>query len=72
MALADPARMTGIHLTTPEMTPYTGPGTAPLTPPEQRYVEQVAHWDETERGYSAIQSTKPQTIGYGLADSPPA
>ena len=24
----------------------------------------------TERGYSAIQSTKPQTVGYGLNDSP--
>ena len=23
-----------------------------------------------ERGYSAIQSTKPQTLGYGLNDSP--
>jgi len=27
-------------------------------------------WDTTERGYSAIQSTKPQTVGYGLNDSP--
>ena len=27
-------------------------------------------WDATERGYSAIQSTKPQTVGYGLNDSP--
>jgi pimeloyl-ACP methyl ester carboxylesterase len=70
MALADPARMNGIHLPTPEMIPYTGPGTPPLTPQEKRYLEQVAHWDDTERGYSAIQSTKPQTVGYGLADSP--
>jgi pimeloyl-ACP methyl ester carboxylesterase len=27
-------------------------------------------WSDTERGYSAIQSTKPQTLGYGLTDSP--
>jgi pimeloyl-ACP methyl ester carboxylesterase len=27
-------------------------------------------WDATERGYSSIQSTKPQTVGYGLNDSP--
>jgi pimeloyl-ACP methyl ester carboxylesterase len=70
MALTEPDRLTGIHLTTPEMTPYTGPGTPPLTAEEQRYVDQVAQWDATERGYSAIQSTKPQTLGYGLADSP--
>ena len=27
-------------------------------------------WSTTERGYSAIQSTKSQTVGYGLNDSP--
>ena len=27
-------------------------------------------WNAVERGYSAIQSTKPQTLGYGLNDSP--
>ena len=37
---------------------------------ESAYLEQAAHWDETERGYKAIQSTKPQTLGYGLHDSP--
>jgi pimeloyl-ACP methyl ester carboxylesterase len=30
----------------------------------------VHKWDEVERGYSAIQSTRPQTVGYGLNDSP--
>jgi pimeloyl-ACP methyl ester carboxylesterase len=50
--------------------PYTGPGSAPLSPAEHAYLEHVARWDETERGYSAIQSTRPQTLGYGLNDSP--
>jgi hypothetical protein len=27
-------------------------------------------WDATGRGYT-IESTKPQTVGYGLSDSPP-
>jgi pimeloyl-ACP methyl ester carboxylesterase len=27
-------------------------------------------WDDVERGYSSIQSTKPQTVAYGLTDSP--
>jgi pimeloyl-ACP methyl ester carboxylesterase len=70
MALTEPDRMTGIHLSTPEVSPYLGPGSAPLSPVEQAYVDHVARWDETERGYSAIQSTRPQTLGYGLHDSP--
>jgi pimeloyl-ACP methyl ester carboxylesterase len=70
MALTDPARMTGIHLSTPEVSPYLGPGSAPLTADEQAYLDHVARWDETERGYSAIQSTRPQTLGYALNDSP--
>jgi pimeloyl-ACP methyl ester carboxylesterase len=70
MALLEPERMVGIHLSTPEMWPYTGAGSAPLTPQEQAYVEHVARWDETERWYSAVQSTRPQTLGYALNDSP--
>lgn len=70
MALSEPSRMTGIHLSTPEVSPYVGPGSAPLSPLEKAYLEHVERWDETERGYSAIQSTRPQTLGYGLADSP--
>jgi pimeloyl-ACP methyl ester carboxylesterase len=41
-----------------------------LTAPEQAYADHVARWDTTERGYSAVQSTRPQTLGYGLNDSP--
>jgi pimeloyl-ACP methyl ester carboxylesterase len=70
MALTEPSRMVGIHLSTPEVSPYLGPGSAPLTPVESAYRDHVHRWDETERGYSAIQSTRPQTLGYGLTDSP--
>lgn len=70
MALLEPERVAGIHLSTSEMRPYTGPGSAPLTAEEQAYVDHVARWDSTERGYSAVQSTRPQTLGYGLQDSP--
>ena len=70
MALSQPDRMIGIHLSTAEMWPYTGPGAPPLSMEEQAYVDHVARWDETERGYSAVQSTRPQTLGYGLNDSP--
>jgi pimeloyl-ACP methyl ester carboxylesterase len=72
MALTDPDRLIGIHLSTPELDPYTGPGTPPLTDEEAAYVAHVERWNSTERGYSAIQSTRPQTLGYGLTDSPAA
>ncbi|WP_088283373.1 epoxide hydrolase family protein [Kineosporia sp. A_224] len=70
MALTQPDRMTGIHLSTAEMSPYTGPGSPPLTAEEQTYVDHVDRWDATERGYSSVQSTRPQTLAYGLNDSP--
>jgi pimeloyl-ACP methyl ester carboxylesterase len=70
MALDDPGPMLGIHLSTAEIRPYTGPKSRPLSADERRYVEQNDHWATAERGYSAIQSTKPQTLGYGLTDSP--
>ena len=70
MAIEDAAAMIGIHLTTPELWPPTGEGTRPLSAAEEEYVAQIRRWDEVERGYSSIQSTRPQTLGYGLNDSP--
>ncbi|GAA1899225.1 epoxide hydrolase family protein [Asanoa iriomotensis] len=67
MALTAPERMLGIHLTTPEVWPHVA---APLTAAEEAYVRHTEAWDSTERGYSSIQSTRPQTLGYGLTDSP--
>ena len=70
MAIEDPAPMMGIYLTTMELWPPTGEGARALTEAESRYVAAVRRWDEVERGYSAIQSTRPQTLGYALNDSP--
>ena len=70
MALDDPEPMIGVHLSNLEVPPYIGPGSRPLSEAEQAYVAQTQRWDDAERGYSAIQSTKPQTVGYGLNDSP--
>jgi pimeloyl-ACP methyl ester carboxylesterase len=70
MAIEDPAPMIGIHLTTMELRPPTGEGTRALTEAENAYVSRLRQWDEVERGYSAIQSTRPQTLGYALNDSP--
>jgi pimeloyl-ACP methyl ester carboxylesterase len=70
LAFDHPESVIGIHLTTLEsdLTPIVDD--AGLTDLERSYLAVTHRWDATERGYSAIQSTKPQTIGYGLNDSP--
>ena len=37
---------------------------------EKKYLETGKKWSETEGAYALIQSTKPQTLAYGLMDSP--
>jgi len=41
-----------------------------MTPAEKSAVEAMAYYQEWDSGYSKQQSTRPQTVGYGLADSP--
>jgi pimeloyl-ACP methyl ester carboxylesterase len=70
MALDDPAPLAGIHLSNLDNDPYTGPGSRPLSQAESAYLAEWGRWLDEERGYGAIQSTKPQTLAYALADSP--
>jgi pimeloyl-ACP methyl ester carboxylesterase len=44
----------------------------PLTPEAQRALDGLAYYAEWDSGYSKQQSTRPQSIGYGLVDSPAA
>ena len=67
LALDHPEAIAGIHLTNLDLYPQADP---PLTEPEQAFLERQRTWDSVERGYSSIHSTKPQTVGYGLNDSP--
>jgi pimeloyl-ACP methyl ester carboxylesterase len=41
-----------------------------LTELEQDALGAMGHYDQWDSGYSKQQSTRPQTLGYGLADSP--
>jgi pimeloyl-ACP methyl ester carboxylesterase len=41
-----------------------------LTDAEQSALEGMQHYQRWDSGYSKQQSTRPQTLGYGLADSP--
>ena len=40
------------------------------TEEEQRYLGDLAHWMREETGYQWIQGTRPQTLAFGLTDSP--
>jgi pimeloyl-ACP methyl ester carboxylesterase len=59
----------GIHVNMPVVAP--DPDTMDnLTPLEQSALEGMAFYSDWDSGYSKQQSTRPQTQGYGLADSP--
>ena len=64
-----PERLLGIHLNLLSIRPDLPPPADP-TPDERRYFEEVAAWLREETGYQWIQGTRPQTLAFGLADSP--
>lgn len=69
MAMQAPDRFYGLHLTNVDVQP-TGVSPDELSGAEEAFILERDRWDARERGYSSIQSTKPQTLGYGLTDSP--
>ena len=59
----------GIHINMPIVAP--DPDTmSELTPQEVSALEGMSFYKDWDSGYSKQQSTRPQTLGYGLADSP--
>ena len=71
LGFAYPQQLLGIHTTSiTRPTPYLGAGSPPLTAAEQELLAQREAWLQAEGGYSHIQGTKPQTLSYGLNDSP--
>ena len=61
----------GIHLTSvTRPTPYLGPEARELSEAEKTLIREREEWQQTEGGYAHIQGTKPQTLAYGLNDSP--
>jgi pimeloyl-ACP methyl ester carboxylesterase len=66
-----PAGCAAIHLNMPWVAP--DPDTLnSLTPAEQKCIESFQYYERWDSGYSKQQSTRPQTVGYGLVDSPAA
>ncbi len=63
--------MIGIHLTAvTRPTPYLGPEARELSEAESTLIREREEWQQAEGGYAHIQGTKPQTLAYGLNDSP--
>ncbi len=69
LATRHPDLVAGLHTFTPYLSePAHGDGD--LTEKEQRWLADTRRFWRTGGGYSLQQSTKPQTIGYALVDSP--
>jgi pimeloyl-ACP methyl ester carboxylesterase len=64
----DSEHCAGIHITL-AMGTRPAPGEQP-TPEEARALKGLKHYADWDSGYSKQQSTRPQTLGYALTDSP--
>ncbi len=70
LALNHPASVIGIHLTDIGFQATMNLDSSSLAPVEQAYLGAMQQRFFLEGGYIMIQSTKPQTLAYGLNDSP--
>jgi pimeloyl-ACP methyl ester carboxylesterase len=61
--------LAAIHLNLPVLFPPP-PSSGGYTAAEQGVLAQLGKYASDGSGYAAIQGTRPQTLGYGLADSP--
>lgn len=70
MAKQRPSGLAAIHLNLPILFPPPPPPPGGYTAEEQRALAQLGKYASDAMGYASIQGTRPQTLGYGLADSP--
>jgi epoxide hydrolase len=68
LGLADPEHVAGVHLNMLVSRPPDDLGE--LTEEEIRRLQAARDFRTTGSGYNMIQSTRPQTLAYGLTDSP--
>ena len=70
LGFTHPEAVAGVHLNflmpvSRDPADYPDPSDA-----ERRYLAEVVQWQKEEGAYAAIQGTRPQTLAYGLTDSP--
>ena len=70
LALAAPPELAAIHLNMASMRPTLGEDASPLHDEERRWQTASKARQAGELAYQQIQGTKPQTLAYGLTDSP--
>jgi epoxide hydrolase len=70
LAQIDADNMVGLHINMPIVGRAAIEAEGAPTPAEQRALERYAEHRRHGTGYSTQQRTRPQTLGYGLADSP--
>jgi pimeloyl-ACP methyl ester carboxylesterase len=68
LALTQPDRLIGLHVS--GTNPYLGFVPDDLSAAEQEFVRQAQDWNQREMAYAMEHSSKPQTLAYGLTDSP--
>jgi microsomal epoxide hydrolase len=69
MGYAHADKLIGIHVNLLAVRREPGMLTDP-TPEERKYLDELAYWLKEETGYQWIQGTRPQTLSFGLTDSP--
>jgi microsomal epoxide hydrolase len=70
MALDHPDRLVGLYLTMVAAGPPAGADGSELSEEERSWVAASAQFFAQESGYLQMQGTRPQTLAYGLNDSP--
>jgi pimeloyl-ACP methyl ester carboxylesterase len=68
LALSHPEATIGVHMS--GTNPYIGQVPENLSPAEQEFVANAQAWMQTEMAYAMEHTSKPQTLAYGLNDSP--
>ena len=77
LGIHDPDRVVGAHVSTDPTALALIGGMLPddaddMTDTQQRRLRELRGWEADGRGYLQVQSTRPQTLAYGLNDSPVA
>jgi epoxide hydrolase len=71
MGRVDPGRVVGVHVNAMVTFPTGDPAEmAELTESELERMARFQHFNDDMMGYLQLQSTRPQTLAYGLTDSP--
>jgi pimeloyl-ACP methyl ester carboxylesterase len=70
MGQLDPEHVIGVHVNALVTFPSGDPAEEGLTEAEQERLARFQNFEQDMSGYMSIQGTRPQTLVYGLADSP--